>query len=107
MAELPSRGAAAPRPCARPGAPRPRAPGILGPRPSEPPSACRMMQELCCRNQLEELLCAAGINLASEGDGCPAPHGDNASLAAMFVKVSICAPDGRPRAPPSSAATVH
>ncbi|XP_011373281.1 fibulin-1 isoform X2 [Pteropus vampyrus] len=47
---------------------------------------CRMMQELCCRNQLEELLCAAGINLASEGDGCPAPHGDNASLAAMFVK---------------------
>ncbi|ELK07917.1 Fibulin-1 [Pteropus alecto] len=46
---------------------------------------CRMMQELCCRNQLEELLCAAGINLAGEGDGCPAPH-DNASLAAMFVK---------------------
>uniref|UniRef100_A0A8D1KQG9 Fibulin-1 n=1 Tax=Sus scrofa TaxID=9823 RepID=A0A8D1KQG9_PIG len=47
---------------------------------------CRMVQEQCCQNQLEELHCAAGISLADEGDSCAAPQGDNASLEAMIVK---------------------
>ncbi|KAB0396628.1 hypothetical protein E2I00_020158, partial [Balaenoptera physalus] len=47
---------------------------------------CRMVQEQCCHSQLEELHCATGINLANEQDSCAMPHGDNASLEAMFVK---------------------
>lgn len=66
-----------------------------------------MMQEQCCHNQLEELHCASGINLASEWDSCASPTGLNASLEAMFVKVSICPPRQPARAPPSSAAAVH
>lgn len=54
------------------------------------------MQEQCCHNQLEELHCASGINLASEWDSCASPTGLNASLEAMFVKVSICPPASRP-----------
>uniref|UniRef100_A0A4W2C148 Fibulin-1 n=1 Tax=Bos indicus x Bos taurus TaxID=30522 RepID=A0A4W2C148_BOBOX len=47
---------------------------------------CRMVQEQCCQNQLEELHCATGINLANEQDSCATPRGDNTSLEAMFVK---------------------
>uniref|UniRef100_A0A8C9PQD0 Fibulin-1 n=1 Tax=Spermophilus dauricus TaxID=99837 RepID=A0A8C9PQD0_SPEDA len=47
---------------------------------------CRMVQEQCCHSQLEELHCAAGINLASDQDACVPPGGDNASLEAMFMK---------------------
>ncbi|XP_016065554.1 PREDICTED: fibulin-1 isoform X1 [Miniopterus natalensis] len=46
---------------------------------------CRMVQEQCCHNQLEELHCATGINLANEQDSCTVPQG-NASLEAVFVK---------------------
>ena len=46
-----------------------------------------MVQEQCCQNQLEELHCATGINLANEQDSCATPRGDNTSLEAMFVKV--------------------
>nr|XP_006212641.1 fibulin-1 isoform X2 [Vicugna pacos] len=47
---------------------------------------CRMVQEQCCHNHLEEMHCATGINLANEQDSCATPRGDNASLEAMFVK---------------------
>uniref|UniRef100_A0A287DDY0 Fibulin-1 n=1 Tax=Ictidomys tridecemlineatus TaxID=43179 RepID=A0A287DDY0_ICTTR len=47
---------------------------------------CRMVQEQCCHSQLEELHCAAGINLASDQDACVPPRGDNASLEAVFMK---------------------
>ncbi|XP_044535213.1 fibulin-1 [Gracilinanus agilis] len=46
---------------------------------------CRMVQEQCCLNQLEELHCATGINVAHEGDGCDSHH-DNSSFEAKFVK---------------------
>uniref|UniRef100_A0A5F8GYV9 Fibulin-1 n=1 Tax=Monodelphis domestica TaxID=13616 RepID=A0A5F8GYV9_MONDO len=46
---------------------------------------CRMVQEQCCQNQLEELHCATGINVAHEGDGCDSHH-DNSSLEAKFIK---------------------
>lgn len=59
-----------------------------------------MVQEQCCHNQLQELHCATGINLANEQDSCTTPPGDNTSLEATFVKV-------RPHPPPSSAAAVH
>lgn len=77
------------------------------PRPSQPPppAARRMMQEQCCHSQLEELHCAAGIHLAGEPDGCAspaaAPHRGNASLEALFVKVSVRPPAGRPRPLPA------
>ena len=51
-------------------------------------SAHRMVQEQCCHNQLEELYCTTGINLANEQDSCAPPRGSNASLEAVFVKVS-------------------
>lgn len=103
-------------------APIPKGPLLPGPvyhpvRPPPPPSeplaqpalsARRMVQEQCCHNQLEELHCATGINLANEQDGCTTPYGDNASLEAMFVKVGAGPlPACRPWAPPSSGATVH
>ncbi|XP_058424132.1 fibulin-1 isoform X2 [Diceros bicornis minor] len=47
---------------------------------------CKMVQEQCCHNQLEELHCATGINLANEQDSCAAPYSDKASLEATFVK---------------------
>uniref|UniRef100_A0A671EWV9 Fibulin-1 n=1 Tax=Rhinolophus ferrumequinum TaxID=59479 RepID=A0A671EWV9_RHIFE len=47
---------------------------------------CRMVQEQCCHNQLEELHCTTGINLASEQESCAMSHGNNASLEALFVK---------------------
>ncbi|XP_068958353.1 fibulin-1 isoform X1 [Petaurus breviceps papuanus] len=46
---------------------------------------CRMVQEQCCQNQLEELHCATGINVAHEGDSCEAHH-DNSSFEAKFIK---------------------
>lgn len=46
-----------------------------------------MVQEQCCHNQLEELHCATGINLANEQDSCTVPAA-NTSLEAVFVKVS-------------------
>ncbi|ERE86479.1 fibulin-1 isoform 2 [Cricetulus griseus] len=46
---------------------------------------CRMVQEQCCHNQLEELHCATGINLASEPDGC-ATLPNNSSLETVFIK---------------------
>uniref|UniRef100_A0A7N4P1Z1 Fibulin-1 n=1 Tax=Sarcophilus harrisii TaxID=9305 RepID=A0A7N4P1Z1_SARHA len=46
---------------------------------------CRMVQEQCCQNQLEELHCATGINVAHEGDSCDTHH-DNSSFEAKFVK---------------------
>lgn len=59
-----------------------------------------MMQEQCCHSQLEELHCAAGIHLAGEPDGCAspaaAPHRGNASLEALFVKVSVRPPPAGP-----------
>lgn len=64
-----------------------------------------MVQEQCCHNQLEELHCATGINLANEQDSCATPRGDNASLEAMFVKVST-GPASQ-QAPSSSAAAVY
>ncbi|KAK2490175.1 hypothetical protein MC885_002448 [Smutsia gigantea] len=45
-----------------------------------------MVQEQCCYNQLQELHCATGINLANEQDSCTMPPGDNTSLEATFVK---------------------
>lgn len=47
---------------------------------------CRMVQEQCCHNQLEELHCTTGINLASEPDGCATLHSSNSSLETMFIK---------------------
>ncbi|XP_007953835.1 fibulin-1 [Orycteropus afer afer] len=44
---------------------------------------CRMVREQCCHSQLEELHCAAGINLANQGEGCAAP---GAGLEAVVVK---------------------
>ncbi|XP_074128264.1 fibulin-1 isoform X2 [Sminthopsis crassicaudata] len=46
---------------------------------------CRMVQEQCCQNQLEELHCATGINVAHEGDSCDTHH-DNSSFEAKFIK---------------------
>lgn len=46
-----------------------------------------MVQEQCCHNQLEEMHCATGINLASEPDGCATLH-SNSSLETLFIKVS-------------------
>jgi hypothetical protein len=51
-------------------------------------SAHRMVQEQCCHNQLEELHCATGINLASEPEGCASLHSYNSSLETIFIKVS-------------------
>ncbi|KAK7803581.1 hypothetical protein U0070_004217 [Myodes glareolus] len=44
-----------------------------------------MVQEQCCHNQLEELHCATGINLASEPEGCATLHNNN-SLETIFIK---------------------
>lgn len=63
------------------------------------PSAPRMVQEQCCHGQLEELHCAAGINLASDQDACVPPRGDNASLEAMFMKVRTWGPHGATATP--------
>lgn len=51
-------------------------------------STHRMIQEQCCHNQLEELHCATGINLANEPDGCASLHSYNNSLETVFIKVS-------------------
>lgn len=59
-------------------------------------SAHRMVQEQCCHNQLEELHCATGINLASEPDGCASLHSYNSSLETIFIKVSKAEDHTRP-----------
>lgn len=59
-------------------------------------SAHRMVQEQCCHNQLEELHCATGINLASEPDGCTSLHSYNNSLETIFIKVSKAEDHTRP-----------
>ena len=61
-----------------------------------------MVQEQCCHNQLEELYCTTGINLANEQDGCAPPRSSNASLEAMFVKVSARGLGRSPRCSPNS-----
>lgn len=68
-------------------------------------SAHRMVQEQCCHNQLEELHCATGINLASEPDGCASLHSYNSSLETIFIKVSKAEDHTRPPRPPFSLST--
>lgn len=63
-------------------------------RPSPRLAPRRMVQEQCCHSQLEELHCATGINLASEQDSCSVLP-SNASLEAVFVKVSPAPPTSR------------
>lgn len=63
-----------------------------GPLPMPWPPAYafhRMVQEQCCQNQVEELFCASGINLASEQEDCAVTQADNSSLEAMVVKVRV------------------
>ncbi|XP_056373476.1 fibulin-1 isoform X2 [Hyla sarda] len=48
---------------------------------------CRVIQEQCCLNQLEELHCTTGINIATEKNSCDTSEQENASSCeARFVK---------------------
>ncbi|XP_029453346.1 fibulin-1 [Rhinatrema bivittatum] len=46
---------------------------------------CRIAQEQCCSNQLEELHCSTGINIASENEKCDSPD-DTSVCEARFIK---------------------
>ncbi|MEE6477615.1 hypothetical protein FKM82_011571 [Ascaphus truei] len=46
---------------------------------------CRITQEQCCTNQLEELHCTTGITIANEREDCDV-HDDNSTCEARFVK---------------------
>ncbi|XP_069823959.1 fibulin-1 isoform X1 [Dendropsophus ebraccatus] len=48
---------------------------------------CRVIQEQCCLNQLEELHCTNGINIAAEKNSCDTSEQENSSTCeARFVK---------------------
>ncbi|XP_073478015.1 fibulin-1 isoform X2 [Aquarana catesbeiana] len=47
---------------------------------------CRITQEQCCINQLEELHCTTGITIANEKDSCDINEQENATCESRFVK---------------------
>ncbi|KAM3926202.1 fibulin-1 isoform 2-T4 [Leptodactylus fuscus] len=48
---------------------------------------CRVIQEQCCLNQLEELHCTSGINIATEKNSCDTSDLENSSTCeSRFVK---------------------
>ncbi|XP_068134309.1 fibulin-1 isoform X2 [Hyperolius riggenbachi] len=47
---------------------------------------CRMTQEQCCINQLEELHCTSGINIANDKESCDITEEQNATCESRFVK---------------------
>ncbi|XP_077325480.1 fibulin-1 isoform X1 [Lithobates pipiens] len=47
---------------------------------------CRITQEQCCINQLEELHCTTGITIANEQDSCDINEQENATCESRFVK---------------------
>ncbi|KAM5172541.1 fibulin-1 isoform 2-T2 [Mantella aurantiaca] len=47
---------------------------------------CRITQEQCCINQLEELHCTTGITIANEKDSCDVSEQENATCESRFVK---------------------
>ncbi|XP_072256375.1 fibulin-1 isoform X2 [Pyxicephalus adspersus] len=47
---------------------------------------CRITQEQCCINQLEELHCTSGITIANEKDACDISEEENATCESRFAK---------------------
>ncbi|CAH2278303.1 fibulin-1 isoform X1 [Pelobates cultripes] len=47
---------------------------------------CRITQEQCCMNQLEELHCTTGINIASEKDSCELKEEKTSVFESRFIK---------------------
>ncbi|XP_030071151.1 fibulin-1 [Microcaecilia unicolor] len=46
---------------------------------------CRIAQEQCCSNQLEDIHCSTGINIATENEECDS-HVDTSVCEARFIK---------------------
>ncbi|XP_073423762.1 fibulin-1 isoform X2 [Dendrobates tinctorius] len=54
---------------------------------SDADKQCRLIQEQCCLNQLEDLHCTTGINIANEKNSCDASEQEKASSCeARFVQ---------------------
>ncbi|XP_041441184.1 fibulin 1 L homeolog isoform X2 [Xenopus laevis] len=52
---------------------------------------CRLTQEQCCMNQLEDLHCTTGINIANEREECETSENEaNSTCEARFIKQRCC-----------------